>query len=83
MTEVKNMITQETIIETRQWFHDNSLACIEEVKSGKVTVNNPEAYFSERLKNAQDSLNGAHDHTLAFRQRAEFIQNGTCTALLP
>ncbi len=76
------MFTKETILKTRKWFHDNSLECIEEVKSGKVRVNNPEAYFAERLQNAKDSLAGKHDHTLTFRQRAHFIQTGDCPAIL-
>ncbi len=85
LTQVEelNMFTKETIIKTRQWFADNSLACIDEVKSGKVRVNNPDSYFAERLQNAKDSLDGKHDHTLAFKQRAHFIQTGECPALLP
>lgn len=77
------MFTKQTVLKTRQWFHDNSLACIEEVKSGKVKVNNADAYFAERMQNAKDSLEGKHDHTLNFRQRAHFIQTGECPAILP
>lgn len=77
------MFTEETIMKTRQWFHDSSLICIEEVKSGKFKVNNPEKYFAERLQNAKDSLAGKHDHTLTFRQRAHFIQTGEFPPILP
>jgi len=41
-------LTQETILATRQWFADNAMACISEVKSGEVKVNDPEKYFALR-----------------------------------
>lgn len=60
-------LTKETIQLTRQWYADNAAACIEEVKNGKVKVNDPDKY----------------DHSLGFVQRAVFIQTGECYALLP
>lgn len=76
-------LTEETIQKTRVWFHDNALDCIEEVRSGKVMVNDPESYFSWREEQAADALKGNSDHTVAFLQKAYFIQTGESVALLP
>lgn len=76
-------LTSESIQKTRDWFSNNAIACIEEVKSGKVRVNDPESYFEWRNKEAKEYREGQHDHTVAFLQRAYFIQTGECVALLP
>jgi hypothetical protein len=76
-------LTEESIQKTRKWFSDNSLACIEEVKSGKVRVNDPEYYFKWRNEAAKEYMEGQHDHTVTFLQRAYFIQTGESVALLP
>lgn len=76
-------LTEETILKTRIWFHDNSLACIEEVRSGMVRVNDSESYFRWREEEARNAIDGKIDHTLTFLQRAHFIQTGECVALLP
>jgi hypothetical protein len=77
------LLTNESIQSTRKWFSDNSIACIEEVKNGKVWVNDEEYYFNWRNKAAKEYIEGLHDHTVAFLQRAYFIQTGECVALLP
>lgn len=77
------MLTQESIQAARQWCHDNAMACIAEVESGDVRVNDPDSYFVSQRKHAQAALDGEFDHTWSFRQRAHFIQNGYCPALLP
>ena len=76
-------ITNETILETRQWYHDNAMGCIAEVKSGEVKVNDPEKYFEDCNRRAKEYLDGKWDHTLAFIQRAHYIQTGECHAILP
>lgn len=76
-------LTQESILAARQWFADNAAACIAEVKSGEVRVNNPEKYFADQEQRAIDSLAGKYDHSLTFLQRAHYIQTGECPALLP
>lgn len=76
-------LNKESVDATRQWFHDNALACIAEMDSGEVRVNNPEAYRAQRTQDAQDFLAGKWDHTLTFQQRATWIQTGECHALLP
>lgn len=76
-------LTQETIIAARQWFADNAQACIDEVTSGAVRVNDPETYFEWRRQSAADSLAGKNDHTFTFMQRAHYIQTGESVALLP
>lgn len=75
------MITNETLIKTRQWFADNTDNCIADVKSGKMLVNDPEKYFSRQTQNKKDFLNGVYDHGFAFVQRATFIETGECKPL--
>ncbi|GAA0347403.1 hypothetical protein GCM10008931_43360 [Oceanobacillus oncorhynchi subsp. oncorhynchi] len=76
-------LTENTIQETRQWFHDNALACIREVEEGKVFVNNREHYIDLQRKSAREYIKGKHDHILAFLQRAHYIQTGESVALMP
>ena len=76
-------LSPETIHATRQWFADNALACIAEVESGDVRVNNRERYFAQCRQRHADALAGKGDHTFAFRQRAHYIQTGECVPLLP
>lgn len=75
-------LSEESIKKTRKWFSENALACIEEVKSGKVNVNDPEYYFAWREKEAKEYMEGLHDHNFTFWQRAYFIQTGESIALL-
>ena len=76
-------LTEESILKARQWYVDNARGCIEEVQNGSVKVNDPEAYIKWREKQIEDALAGRYDHTLAFLQRAYYIQTGECVALLP
>lgn len=76
-------LRNESIQAARQWFHDNALACIAEVESGEVKVNDLEKFRAWKTESAADALAGKYDHTLAFLQRAHFIQTGECVALLP
>lgn len=76
-------LTNESIQAARQWYHDNALACIAAVKNGEYRVNDEARYFKDMEENAQEYLDGKWDHTLAFLQRAHFIQTGECVALLP
>jgi hypothetical protein len=76
-------LTKETIQETLKWFYDNALGCIEEVKSGKVKVNDPESYFKWRTEQANEYKEGNIDISVTFLQRAYYIQTGESVALLP
>jgi hypothetical protein len=76
-------LAEESIQKTRKWFHDNSIACIEEAESGKVYVNNLEEYATWRNREAKEYMEGCHDHTVTFLQRAYYIQTGESVALLP
>lgn len=69
-------LTEETILKTRKWFSDNSLACIEEAESGKVFVNDLNDYREWNLQSSEAALKGEHDHTFTFLQRAHYIQTG-------
>lgn len=77
------MITQETVIKTRQWFAENAQACIDEAISGKVCVNDLPLYVKQMEKRKAESISGKNDHTFTFRQKAVYIQTGEYHALLP
>lgn len=76
-------LTAESMQATRQWFADNSQACIEAALSGEDRVNDLDGYVAWRRQAIADSLAGKGDHTVAFLQRAYFIQTGESVALLP
>lgn len=76
-------LTSDTILATRQWFHDNALDCIKEAVSGQVSVNNLSDYVEWRIRQAEADLNGENDNTFTFLQRAYYIQTGETVALLP
>lgn len=76
-------ITPESMQAAREWFAANALACIAEVSSGAVRVNDPESYFAWRMQQHDDALAGKDDHTFTMRQMAWYIQTGECVALLP
>lgn len=74
-------LSMEAIQAARQFFADNALACIAEVESGAVRVNDREAYFAWNRQAHADALAGKNDHTFTFRQRAHFIQFGEMVPL--
>ena len=76
-------LTEESMQKTREWFADNAQGCIDEVVSGDVRVNDPETYFQMCETRKEDAIAGRYDNTLAFLQRAHYIQTGECIALLP
>lgn len=76
------IITDETIIKTRQWYVANQQACIEEARSGTVKVNDLYVYEDRCNKNITAIYKGKWDRTFAFMQRAYFIQTGKDLPLL-
>ena len=76
-------ITAKTIMATREHFAANRHACIAEVQSGELKVNDPAEYVRWMLEMAQEDMEGRHDHTLTFLQRAYWLQTGDMIALLP
>lgn len=76
-------LTPEAVQAARQWFADNALACIAEVESGAMRVNDKARYFAQRRQQHDDALAGAYDNSFAFWQRAYLIQTGECVPLLP
>lgn len=76
-------LTTETIQATRQWFADNNQACIDEVVSGDMKVNDLIGYIERQEQLIDECLSGVWDHTFTFLQRAYFIQTGESVALLP
>jgi len=75
-------LTQETILECRQWFADNCQACINDAISGEQKVNDITSYIVWQTESKQNALIGKWDYTFAFLQRAHFMQTGECVALL-
>lgn len=77
------ILTSETIKATQQWYAENAQACINEAISGQVKVNDLDKYVQDQKLSMAEYLNGTWDHTLAFQQRATFIQTGECRPILP
>lgn len=76
-------LTPESIQAARNWFAANALACIAEVKEGRVVVNDPERYFADCRARHDAVLRGESDHTFALLQRAHYLQTGEMRPLLP
>ena len=77
-------LTESTILKTRQWYHDNAMKCINNVKIGKDLVYcDKEEYYKLEEQKALRYINGLNDYTFSFQQRAYYIQTGECIALLP
>ena len=76
------ILTDESVLRTREWFADNCLGCISEAKSGLVYVNDLEEYIVWQLDSRDRVLAGKDDHTFTFLQRAYFIQTGESVPML-
>ena len=79
-------ITQESIIACRQWFIDNSDACVREAEDGTAPLASHypiELYREKMAERKEAALAGEFDHTFTFMQRAHYMQTGECVALLP
>jgi hypothetical protein len=83
-------LTAESIKAAHEWYADNARACIAEVKSGAVRVNDDAAYFAWRESDAathdahaNGTASAEYRYSFAFLQRAHTIQTGECIALLP
>lgn len=74
-------ITPDTIKRTRQHFADNCQACIDEIKSGAVRVDDPQHVIEWQQASAAYYLAGKSDHTFTFAQRAHWLQTGECIPL--
>lgn len=75
-------LTAETIYATRRWFANKAIGCALSAQLGEHHVNDLGRYVAWREEAAVSSLDGAGDHTLAFIQRAYFIQTGECVPIL-
>lgn len=76
------ILSNETIDKTCQWYADNSQGCIDEVLSGKVSVNDQDEYIKTKLADKHNYLTKNFDLSLAFYQKALYIQTGQNTAIL-
>lgn len=73
----------DATIRAREHFAAIDLACIAEMESGEVRVNDPAAYRAWCLERRDATLAGANDHTFTLRQIAHYFRTGECVALLP
>ncbi len=80
----------DSIQAARRWFAENALACSAAARSRNEAldahtfyVNDLTTYKTAKTKLAAECLAGEYDTTLAFMQKAYFIQTGECPGLLP
>lgn len=79
-------LTPESVQAARQWTADNADGCVREAEDGTAPLAShyPLALYREKMaERKRAALAGEFDHTLAFLQRAYFIQTGESVALLP
>jgi len=69
-------ITDETIQLTRDWFSQNARNVVSNTTIGKDKPNEPDRWIAYWRQREQDVINGKFDHSIAFIQRAIFIQTG-------
>jgi hypothetical protein len=74
-------LTKETILKTRLWFVQNDLNCIRGAVKGEFRVNNLKEYNEWRMRKAIQRLVGNDRPSLAFLQRALYIQTGECVPI--
>lgn len=81
-------LTESSVQACRQWFHDNALAIIQE--SNERFSDDPERaasnakFWGDSARNALTiGKDGGERVSVAFLQRAYFIQTGESVALLP
>ena len=77
------ILTNESIMETRKYYADLALLCIEDAKTGKTRVNDLDKYIAWEMELHDRALSGESDHTFTFQQHAVWLQTGVCHALLP
>lgn len=73
----------DIIQRTREHFANSAEACIQEVLSGQVKVNDMDRYIKWRKEQKQEALEGKYDHTLHFKQVAHYLETGETLAILP
>jgi hypothetical protein len=83
-------LTAESIKAAHAWYADNERVCIAQAERGLFHVNDKMRYFADC--NARAAMHDAHAngtaseeyrYSVAFLQRAHYIQTGECIALLP
>lgn len=77
------MTEQEAIQATRIHFARIAEQCIEDVRSGKVKVNDPARYVRENEDDMFRTMNAEFDNTFTHRQHAHYLMTGECVGLLP
>lgn len=70
------ILTEETILATREHFADLSRATIDEIQAGVTKVDDPAGTIAWLEDGIRSGLAGKGDHTVTFRQRALWIQTG-------
>lgn len=70
------ILTDETILATREHFADLSRATIDEIRTGVTKVDDPAGTIAWLEDGIRSGLAGESDHTVTFRQRALWIQTG-------
>ena len=77
----RNVITEETIMNTRIWYANNALGCITEAVSGDVRVNDLEQYKEDKLAEIDQWLSADYQVSLAFWQTAYYLQTGCSVSI--
>ena len=71
-----------TVLKARLWYAQNALDCIDEAVTGKVKVEDIKKVVKYNIERCHSVLAGSFDHTLAFKQKVHYIENGESVAIL-
>lgn len=73
----------ESIGAAQRWFADNALHSLDDALSGRARVNDVPDYVRWCRKRFARSLTDEGTRSVAFAQRAYYLQTGESVALLP
>ena len=76
-------ITAETVAAARQWYAEHFDTLAAEAPTFLASHYPLEQYRADMTDKKRAALAGEYDRSLAFMQRAYFIQTGESVALLP
>lgn len=78
-----HVLTDDAILQARQWYIDNCNECINGAKNKEFHVNDLESYIADEQAMIDEYTNWEFRVWFGFLQRAYYYQTGLSIALLP
>lgn len=77
----KTRLLEKFILKTRKHFISINNECINDVKSGKLIVNDPNLYIKNNLNEIKKINDGDFDNCFTFMQHTYYLQTGECVGM--